>query len=196
MNSDIAVFWSWFAEHASRFGDKFQNRPLLDELDGRVSALGPVGWEVGPGFHHPEGNALAISPRGNAELLPLTRTIVAQAPDCPGWEFHAALPPKVWKRTFVLEDSGGPDIRVDASAWRYLLLRFPDGIVDIVLKGVGIETWSEEVRASAATVLVMGELGEELFLTRVHVAELVSAFEDGQEGIPIVHLRDHVLDLR
>lgn len=194
-DEDIQDFWHWFKANRDAFGDTFENEALLRELGERVSALGPVGWEVGPGCADTASNSLTISPAGDAEVLPLTRRIVASAPSCPGWEFHWAKPPKRWDRKYIIEDPKGVDVLVNAAHWRYILRRYPDGLLDVVLKAPEICRWAEDEWTTAALILLDGELGEELRITRIHAVEVVCAFDQAQDGIPIVHLRDHVVQI-
>jgi hypothetical protein len=116
----IRSFWDWFATIAQRLSDDFGNASLIEELDQRVSGLAQVMWEIGPGST--TENMLAISPDGDAALLPLTKRIVTQAPSVTGWEFLPARPAK--PEPFRLKLRGGPggDIEIDARPWRYLLL--------------------------------------------------------------------------
>ena len=80
----IQGFWEWFSQNASKFGDTFDNHPLLRQLDAHVGSLGDFGWEVGPGQQ--ESNAFVLSPGGDRDLLAETTAIIAAAPKLKGWE--------------------------------------------------------------------------------------------------------------
>lgn len=63
----------------------------------------------------------------SGELLRATRKVVSKAPAITGWEFRRARPPKQRQMRFTIEDRSGAVREVDASGWRYVLLRYPDG---------------------------------------------------------------------
>lgn len=87
-DAKIAEFWRWFQTIANDLAANFENERLLALLDERVSELGDVLWELGPG--KAEENALIITPDGSKDWLPVTWHIVELAPRISGWEFQSA----------------------------------------------------------------------------------------------------------
>jgi hypothetical protein len=188
-------FWRWFSSVANDFASNFENDAILRELDARVSSFGQVTWEVGPGLEKP--NALVISPNGDSDLLGLTREVVALSPRLADWEFHPAKPPKQWDLRFVVEDVDGTPVEVDANAWEYVLLRFPDGTFDIVVCAPNLEDGHQETRQRAAEVAIEGVLGEICKIEHVGGIEPVTAFEDKHKGkaTNLKHLAAHMRSL-
>lgn len=196
--SDRAVsqFWKWFASIAERLSDDFENEAFLAELDRRLSALADVGWELGPG--RTSANALAISPNGEADLLPVTRKIAAAAPAGLGWEVHPARPARDPYLTFSMRRPGdAAEIEVDARAWRYVLYRFREGDFDVVLEQPNLGSLSDDERYSAAVIFLDGALGEEARLRRVREVEAVVALsaEQAAKASQASDLRAHLAAL-
>jgi hypothetical protein len=190
--SDISEFWIWFASVSGDFGARFENASLLKELDLRVTALGPFTWEVGPAPNSSD-SILVISPGGRAELLPETKKVVDLAPACPGWRFFSAIPPKQWDRRFFMNDSEGTRVAVDASQWRYVLHKYPDGVFDIVIYAPDLAPLAEQDRITAAEIVLDGELGEEARLSLIDGIEIVVAPVDRSvKTTPIAHVGDHL----
>ncbi len=174
----ISEFWRWFQTVCDQFGERFENRELLEELDTRVSQLGDFSWELGPGVKDDRNSVLALTPSGDPLLLAETRKIVAIAPDCPGWEFYPAKPPKRWFRRYVLHHEDGSEKTVDASGARYVLLMYPDGVFDVSIADRNLAALPESLRQTAAEVLLDGELGEEGRIALIHSVEVVAEFDE------------------
>jgi hypothetical protein len=175
----IQSFWDWFATIADRLGDNFEDSQLLGELSARVSTLGNVSWELGPGTD--AENALAISPDGDPDLLPLTQRIVSMAPTLFRWEFLSARPARAVALAFSIATSGGRDISIDAQPWRYVLFRFPNETFDLVLEQNNLVAAADDDRYTAAVVLLDGLLGEATRLLRIHDIEPVVALRSDLE---------------
>lgn len=173
----IAEFWQWFKSICGCFGDRFQNRELIDELDSRVERLGRFSWELGPGVKDSHNNALVLTPCGDPALLVETRTVIEGAPECPGWEFYPAKPPKEWSRQFALQAYDGSRVSIDASGARYVLIQYPDGVFDVLLADRGIAALPEDLRQTATELLLDGELGEERRMVSIHTVDVVGEFE-------------------
>lgn len=173
----IAEFWQWFKSICGCFGDKFQNRELIDELDSRVERLGQFSWELGPGVKDSRNNALVLTPCGDLALLAETRSVIKGAPECPGWEFYPAKPPKEWSRQFALQADDGSRVSIDASGARYVLLQYPDGLFDVLLADRGIASLPVELQQTATELVLDGELGEERRMVSIHTVDVVGAFE-------------------
>lgn len=189
---EVQKDWTWFETIAGALAGNFEDPRLQEELDARVSALGPVVWELGPGAV--EKNALAISPDGDAALLPVTQRIVAMAPTIPGWEFHPARRPRSPSLEFSFETTDGRIADIDAQAWRYLLFRLPDGRFDLVLEQMNLLNASDDDRYACAVLLLDGLLGEATRLLRFREVEPVAALpvEKEQKASSVTSLAAHL----
>jgi hypothetical protein len=197
-HADVAEFWQWFSAHsgevaeASSAADRGDvGSAVLQELDERVTRLGPFSWEVGLGEEQP--NALAISPSGDYEKLPATRAIVAEAPSVPGWQFYPAKPPRQWDYTFRLH-SVTSSYELNAKNWRYVLISYPDGMYDIDIATGDLAELPADTRREALEILVEGAIGEEWRIGYVGDIRFVTGFASGP-GIPVPMLRTHLADL-
>jgi len=150
---------------------------LLAELDVRVQGLKPTfSWEIGPGLSKPW--RLVISPSLNGDLRELAKSIVAVSPALRDWEFHSPRQPKKWDFKFELEDpkERGP-IELDASTWKFVLLKYPDGKNEILLKAEAQTKLKKKQRTLAATIVLESILGEETLLDCVDDYQLVKELE-------------------
>ena len=166
---------------------------LLNSM--RVSRLGDVTWEIGPGSNG--SNALVISPDGKKELLETTRRIVDLAPEIPGWELHSSRPRRDWDLRFSIEGSSGETIAVDAREWYYVLYKFADGTFDIVVEQSNLDAVDEDERYRAATVLLDGQIGEARRIELIGGIEAVAALNDSdrEKASPVKTLADHLNSL-
>lgn len=178
MTSEIQVkeFWQWFSTHASEFGDRFENKALLRQLDELVAGLGDFAWEVGPGTN--TENAFILSPAGNRDRLPIAAAIVAMAPDIPRWEFHSAKPAKHWEGRFELQDPNGEFLEIDATDWRCVLLRYADGIHEVVVNAPNLRMLPEDYQQWAVEIAMDILLGERRRLDLIDEVTVVSEFSD------------------
>lgn len=190
----IGEFWKWFASVCDALAARPDDPAIRLLLDERVRSFGRIVWEVGPGTQKP--NALVISPGGRSELLPLTRDIIAHAPACEKWEFHASKPPKQWNRKFSLRVDNDTNIQVDANNWQYVLLRFPDRSFDVIIRAPGMPA-SRKNRQTAARIAVEGELGELKSMEWIRDIDVVDEFEDRLKGSasPFATIAAHLLRL-
>ncbi len=188
------AFWLWFTGVAGRLAADLDNDEILTELDRRVRELGPLTWEVGPGLQEP--NFLAISPAGQRKLLELTDEIVRDAPSLPAWEFHSAKPAKRWTIRFSIEGSDGISHLIDGVEWRYILLRYPDGMFDIVILAPNLPA-DARIEEQAGAIVVKGQLGERLTLEHVRQIEIVRSLgpENERKSSSISDLPAHFSSL-
>src|SRR5579872_4332405 len=128
----IINFWTWFLSNHKSFEWHLDNEELIHELDVRISEFGEFAWEIGPGIV--TANQLVISPGGNLDLLPYTKKIVSYAKNIPGWEFHYAKPPKQWELIFDFEKHDRSQVEINASQWKYVLLKYDDGMFEIIIQ--------------------------------------------------------------
>jgi len=176
----IRDFWAWFAGARTTFGERFENAAAIEELAGRIAALGRFSWEMGPGLKNPYNTLLVISPGGDRDLLPPAREIVAQAPAIPGWEFVPARPPKQWDLRASLEYDGVGSLFLDARSWKVTLLKGPDGLFEIVICAPELAYYDEAVRQVAAGIILDGELGEEARLVHIRGIRVVTELDERQ----------------
>lgn len=192
----INALWSWFSAVSTRLAENYENQDLLDELEDRVSALGEVSWELGPGIA--KECALTLSPDGDPGKLAVTQRAVAMAPELPSWEFYPARQKKEWELQFSVDGSDGRVLEVDARPWRYVLLRFPDGTFDIVIEQANLADVDQEDRYTAAVIVLDGILGEATRLLAIQVIEPTDALstEQSKKANSISVLEDHFSSLR
>ncbi|MBK9266188.1 MAG: hypothetical protein IPM54_41170 [Polyangiaceae bacterium] len=191
-DAKIVEFWRWFQTIANDLAANFENERLLVELDERVSELGDVLWELGPG--KTEENALVITPDGSKDWLPVTQHIVELAPRIAGWEFQSARLPRDWDMQFSIESAGGTHLDIDARPWRYVLFKYPDDTFDIVLEQNNLHSVSDDDRYAAAVVLLDGTLGERRRLALLGGIEAVETFSAdlARKANPMHHLVQHL----
>jgi len=191
--SDVNSFWNWFSQVANDFGSNFENEELIKELDRRIGQFGGFSWEIGPGVADPKNHSLVITPCGDKDLLPVTKEVVSFSPQIRGWEFFFAKPPKNWEKIFLVQDENGQDIEINANSWFYALLKFDDGTYDIIIKAPELEGLNEDLKYIAASILIDGEIGEELRLKWIEGIEVVSEFDKNlsQKNNPIDVFASH-----
>ena len=188
----VKQFWEWFLENCQNFGVDFDNTELLEELDEWIRRLGDFSWEVGP--VNAKGNALVISPNGDADLLDVTKEIIKNAKECVGWEYYYAKPVKEWGLIFDFETNEGDLVEVDASKWEYVLLEYEDGLFEIIIKASDLRQLDESDGQVAAEVLLDGVLGEEMRIQTICAIDVVEEFdkEYREKAGNIKNLPEHV----
>jgi hypothetical protein len=173
----VEQFWKWFVENADAIASGNENRAVLSKLDSEVTSLDPgISWEIGPGTLKPW--QLVISPNLNRVLRETTRAIVAASPPLREWEFLPSRTPKDWNYKFELRPVlGDESVKLDASGWTFVLLKYPDGSREILLHGSGIPALDSDQRWHAAAIALESVLGEDVFLDTVDEFELVDELE-------------------
>lgn len=174
VTKNIRRFWDWFSEHATELAETSIPEVLLTELEEKLFAICQLDWELGPGRCAP--NMLALSPRGDRELLVITKNIVAQAPQLAGWEFHPAKPPRDWNLVFDLIVGDKP-VEIDGRLWEFIAYKFKDGTYELLFRPDASRRLAKEYLNYAATIIVDGELGEERRMELVATIEVVSSWE-------------------
>jgi hypothetical protein len=99
MSVDEAIreFWTWWSDASLRIARVIENGPgfsdaLLDEIAARVSAIGDLDWELGPG--KTATHAFCLSPRGVPEARVITELWKQRGPQADAtWEYFAARQP-------------------------------------------------------------------------------------------------------
>jgi len=171
----ISSFWKWFADHSTELASADIPQDLVGELEKRLFTIHRLDWEIGPGRN--VSNLFALSPRGNSELLQLTRSIIAQAPMLVGWELWPAKPPRDWNLVFSLIVNG-TSVEIDGKLWEFVAYKFKDGTHDLVLKPDSIKGLSEDYLYWAATIIADGELGEEARMELITNTEVVTSWDE------------------
>jgi hypothetical protein len=196
IEKNVDEFWAWFYENSQNFGEKFDNRELLAELDSRITTLGPFSWEIGPGKF--QENSLVISPNGDLEVLEYSKAVVEKAKQWPGWEFYYAKPPKKWELKFDYQVNEDRTVQIDASLWQYVLAEYEDGTFEIVIKLHPLLDLNDQDQLSVAEIVLDGILGEEMRMKLISFIEVVDEFEESYtRGInSITSLGEHLTSLR
>jgi hypothetical protein len=191
----VEKFWNWFYTNCQNFGDKFENKALLAELDVRVAKLGPFSWEIGPG--KVEENAFVISPNGDIQMLEYTKSIIAKARHCHSWEFYYAKPPKKWELKFDYKTAEDKKLHIDASQWKYVLAQYEDGTFEIIIRPFPLLDLNDQDKLSVAEILLDGVLGEEARMKLISYIDVVEQFEEAdQRGVSSIGvLSDHLSSL-
>jgi hypothetical protein len=192
MMTPLEEFWDWFvlnAEEVRRAYQEGDSEWLNDQLSRWLQSYAEgLHWEIGP-YHH-DADTLVISP-GTRANLPITRRLVAAAPQIPGWRFEHAKPKKKVSKLAIRLDNA----RYPAEDWTYRLTAYNEGeFVDIE---VFISTGApfDDSRGRLLCELVVETLlGEELRLERVGMITHQRVADPA--GIPRVtsirHLYDHL----
>jgi hypothetical protein len=194
-DADIQDFWAWVQTIADELAEDLENGAIIETLNRRVSRLGDISWEVGPGRH--AENALTLTPDGDPAKLAVTKHIITFAPSVAGWEFYPAKPAKDWNLMFSIETENGDIVDVDARTWRYVLFRFPDDTFDLILSQDGLAPVGEDDRYTAAVIVVDGLLGEEVRMALIDTIEPVEALskKDEPQATSILALPQHLESL-
>jgi hypothetical protein len=127
-DKDILNFWSWFAKNSDNLHSDNYDQNILNELDRIISNWG-LTWEIGPGIS--KDYSLTISPEGDKELFETTNSIIDKAPQFDYWEFYSTKQPKENWHLARLVDT---ELEIDASNWTYVLLKYEDEKIEILLK--------------------------------------------------------------
>jgi hypothetical protein len=173
---EIDEFWAWFVVNADELAivDGIDDE-MVDEIDERVDVLAEgLTWELGPGLQ--SKHMFVIGPGNEREQLRESRRIIARAPALEGWEFYPAKPPKNWGGTFKIE-VGGEHRDVDVSGWRAVLLRYPDGYVELHIEAPDLEDVPDTDRFTVAVTAVDSAIGEERRLEALDGISVVPRFE-------------------
>ena len=189
----VRDFWKWFNDNQNNFGNKFENKELLEDLDEWIRKLGPFAWEVGPGIS--KANLLVVSPGNIFELLALTKEVVSYASQLRDWEIYYAKPPKNWDFEYYFQDTGSERLLINASNWRYILFQYEDGQFEILVEAGNISGLKDDEKLAAAEIVLEGILGEEIMIVSVCGVEVVATLEAkyASKAINGQKLKDHLV---
>lgn len=175
--SEIDAFWLWFIRNSELVVPNCDYAQAVADLDRKVRNLDErLSWEIGPGKE--KSWLLAISPNLDKGLLKEAQEIVAAAPELANWEFYSTRQPKEWDyRVELNSDDPNRLIKIDASDWEFVLLRYPDGFREVLLYSGSLPPLSEDERWQAAAIVLECLIGEESVITKIDDFELVSNLE-------------------
>ena len=187
-DKDILTFWNWFTKNSVKLQSDNYDQDILDELDRTVSNWG-FGWEIGPGLS--KENSLTISPNGDKNLLGKTKEIIDKAPQLDNWEFYSA---KQSKKNWHLAKLLDTDLQIDASNWTYVLLKYEDEKIEILLKADTLTKLDDELKELVADLILTNLLGEELKIEKIDFIDIVEKFDDEKGITELKFLPDHLTD--
>jgi hypothetical protein len=186
----ITKFWSWFSANYREISEAYDcgdserlERLFTNRLPDTTVALN---WEMGP-YHDPD-YTLVLSPTVR-ENIPLTKRMVSEAPLIPGWHFLPAKPPKeLLSLRFEL-----PQASVCADDWRYVLLAYPDGFMELDILIPANAPFSDSQDPLICELLVESLIGEAARLEHIgRITPLRVDAASASRGIAITSLKDHI----
>jgi hypothetical protein len=187
-DKDILNFWSWFAKNSSSLQSDTYDQNILNELGNLISNW-DLSWEIGPGLS--KENSLTISPNGNKDLLDKTNAIIEKAPNLDNWEFYST---KQSKENWHLARLVDIDFAIEASNWKYVLLKYEDGKVEILIKADTLSNLDKETKELAADLILTNLLGEKLKIQTIDFIEVVDEFDDEKGITELKYLPAHITD--
>ena len=188
---DASEFWSWFAANQAAYRHLTEYREsLLHPLEDRLSALADgLTYEISKEM---KGICeLVIGVSGRENLIPIAKSVVAQAPDLPGWAVRALRPPQGFAFIHNLEgfrfdprgmrfDPMSNESNPSALGLRVFVPEYGKAGADRALKAV----WN----------ILDTALGEEACLREVKYLEVCPAppSVDGAEHLPLSELPAYI----
>lgn len=178
-DTKIESLWRWFVANENQIIDSFQKESLtnyiVENLDNLILDFGMFTWEIGPGKVKPW--FLTISPNGDRDLIRVSQKIIEHAPNLDDWEFNYCKPAKDWDRRFIIYDRNMNEQNIDASNWKYVMLRNEDGMIDLILEAKNITHWDQDTARTAADIIVTSEIGEETKIQKILSVDIVDKLE-------------------
>ena len=178
-DTKIENLWRWFVANENQIIASFQNESLanyiVEHLDNLILDFGMFTWEIGPGKVKPW--FLTISPNGDKDLIKVSQKIIEHAPNLDDWEFNYCKPAKVWDRKFIIYDINMNEQNIDASNWKYVMLRNEDGMIDLILEAKNITHLDDDTSRTAANIIVTNEIGEETKIQKILSVDIVDKLE-------------------
>jgi hypothetical protein len=186
LDFQITDFWEWFAKHSDKLQSNNYDIDLLKQLDETISNWN-LGWEIGPGVT--KQSSLTISPNSNKELLNRTNEIINRAPNLENWEFYSCKQPKEnWHKASLIDKK----IEVDAIDWTYVLLKYPDNQIEILLQAANLKELDTETKELAVDLVLTNLLGEELKMQKIDFIEIVDASDSNKGVTELKYLPAHL----
>ena len=187
-DKDILKFWNWFIENNDKLESDSYDSAILQELDKTISHW-HLNWEIGPG--QSKENSLTISPKANPTLLQLTEQIISKAPTVDKWEFFSTKQPK--ENWHLLELNQG-NISVDASEWEYVLLKYKEGKIEVLVKADNLVEYDKGTKELIVEIVLINLLGERMFIKRVDYFDVVEDFDSDAGITEMQYLPKHLND--
>ena len=174
--ADITEFWNWFISNKDELPSVKPESELFQQLDARIRRWG-FGWEIGPGLK--KAHSFTISPNGNEQGMNTTKAIIDEAPKWADWEFYYAKQAKEnWNQATIYD----PDIKIDAAAWTYVLLQYPDNKVELLLKAANVKPLSQELQETVTDLILTICWGRNLKLGTSTLLSWFPSFRGGKKG--------------
>jgi hypothetical protein len=187
-NLQVAEFWKWFIKNSGDLQSNNYDGTLMRELDQIICDWDLV-WEIGPGLTKP--NSLTISPNGNKKLLDKAKGIIDKAPKLDSWEFyHLKQPKENWHKANLVDKA----VDIDALDWTYVLFKYDDHKIEIVLKADNLANLDRETKELAVDLVLTNLLGEKLKIEKIDFIDIVDAFENEKGVTQLKFLPAHLLD--
>jgi len=194
----IEIFWSWFAMNESKLSFAIEHESgaetLVEDLNNLILDLGAFSWEAGPGMN--KTCFLTISPNENKALLDVSKSIMDAAPNLENWQFNYFKPAKNWDRKFVIYDDLMNELDIDASSWKYVVLKFEGDMKEVIIEADNISHLDRETAQSAADLVIMSEVGEEIKINKISTVNIVNELDEQyvSNKSELKYLRDDLLD--
>lgn len=177
--SKISHFWEWFQENEQMFKEVTDPQALVEAMDNQVLEFGMFSWEIGEGKTRPY--YLLVSPNGNGNRLEISYKLMEAAPDLRDWEFHYCKPPRDWDFRVEIHDQFLVSQQIDASEWEYVLVKTPDGLVEVIIQANNMSNVDPEDKLNTAETALIKILGEELVIDYLCALEVVPEFSPEHE---------------
>jgi hypothetical protein len=187
-DKDILNFWSWFAKNSNNLHSDNYDKNILNELDTIISDWG-LTWEIGPGLS--KDYSLTISPNGDKKLLDTTNYIIDKALSLDNWEFYGFKQPKEIWHLATLGDTG---FQINASNWSYVLLKYEDEKIEILLKADSLANLDPETKELVADLILTNLLGEKIKIEKIDFIDIVESFENEKGITELKFLTAHLTD--
>jgi Arc/MetJ family transcription regulator len=189
LDFQLAEFWTWFSQHSDRLRSDSFDPKVLQSLDDTISNW-DLSWEIGPGIS--KENSLTISPNGDIQLLSLTQRIVDLALVLDSWEFYSSKQPKEnWMNAIVY-----PNVEIDAYEWSYVLLRYPNDEIEILIKADDLRRLDVETKKIAVDLILTNLLGERSKMEELDYVEVVNDFDHPNQSAKLKFLPTHLKEIR
>lgn len=177
---EIERFWRWFAKNAHDLADSYPAREnSLAELERRVFNLDSrLSWEVGPG--DTAECQLVISPNLDPELVEKAVAVISRAPKIECWAFHVFRPRKFWQGSVVVTGHDGIRYSFNTKNWAFVLLRYPDGYVEVLIaanENLPLSTESPD-RWTLGAIVLESLLGEEVVMKAISSWDVLDHMEE------------------
>jgi hypothetical protein len=183
-------FWNWFTINCNALhSDRYPN-DTFNELDERLYSMG-LYWEVGPGVK--KENLLTISVSGRKERLHEAKSLLADAPMLDDWEFDMLKKPKTnWDKLEIPSDN----IKVSATNWTYVLLKYKDGKKEILIKADTLSNFEKDKKIELAEIVLTNLLGEDKVMNELDYLDVLEIDDSTYDTQSIRDLDKHLDHLK